>query len=153
MFAFSLLFFFDMWFFFFWVKPLTKSCEKCTLPYSQLQLGIFPFVLRSLSPRICLIYINKFLFCNYSIPEVWIFEQKLLCLGRGAQTFVWVWMFSSLGDVSAQHPAVTIWVHCHTSRAEGHLICAIDFLIGSAHYFGKLEHAVCRKVFSDVCLS
>lgn len=27
---------------------------------------------------------------------------------------------------------MSIWVHRHTSRAEGLLICAIDFLIGSA---------------------
>lgn len=69
----------------------------------------------------------------YSNLEFWVFTNNwtmAYCLQRRAETFGRDWIFS--WHVLPQHPAVSMWVHRHTSRAEGLLICAIDFLIGSA---------------------
>lgn len=120
------LFFFSSSF----LGPLTLSYKPAhTLTYSQLLSSMrSSFLCRFLSFSHYLL-LRWIALNSYSTITATLIYEYLLVIHN---SLLYVEVFPSLWHVLPQHPAVCIWVHCHTFRAEGLLICAIDFLIGSA---------------------
>lgn len=132
MYTFSILGFFDTPFF---IGPLTFGYKPAhSLTNSQLLSST-----RSFFPPLPVSLLLTSFGLTSHFTKVWIFTDDLrsnssllsACESR-KHSLETGSFFSSQWHVSPQHPAVSIWVHRHTSRAEGLLICAIDFLIGSA---------------------
>lgn len=117
---------------FFWLGPLTQSLKPvCSLTYSCCEAQHTSYSTTFLSLTLFLTFVINFTTAA-ALRYERVYDPMVLFLRWGAETSSKDWICSSLWHVWPRHPAVSMWVHRHTLRAERLLICAIDFLIGSA---------------------
>lgn len=119
-------------FFSFFMRPLTLSYKPAhSLTYSQLLSTMHTFLLPLPVSGSDLCHLNLIQLQPWRI-NIYEWSNNSLLSEENSRN-IWLRLDPFLlVTCLAQHPAVSIWVHRHTLRAEGLLICAIDFLIGSA---------------------
>lgn len=133
----------------FFMGPLTFSYKPAhSLTYSQLLSSTrssFPSL--PVSPLLTSLRLTSRFTKRYEYLLTTRDQTAAFCpCARAENTrFETFFFFPSQRHVPPQHPAVSIWVHRHTSRAEGPAYLCYWFSHWLRSSFGKWKHAVSRK--------